>query len=380
MMNYREEMTPRERLIAAIRREEVDRVPFSPFLAYWWDFAPEDIRKKGQFTFMKELGVDPLLRGHLQCFTCQDILGLEWEDRSGVPDFPGCSIRYNEKGRYRHVQFETPVGSLEMEHTFAEAARTWMITGHPVKSREDYKTLLYLVENLSIEADYAPAEMVLQEIGEDGLLVGLVSPFVKTPFQSLVEHFVGTVQLAYDYFDFPELIEEVCEVMGEKARQSVEISCQSPVDAFISWEDSSTLNVSPKQFDKLIAEEYRLWGEIIHKEGKLLLHHACGHIKDLLPSIARERVDAVESVSPPPTGNTHIWEAQEALAPAGTSVIGGIDPVLFQELSIPELRVHVRELLERCDKRGFVLSNSDSCPPEVTLEAFKAVVEEVHLL
>ena len=39
------EMTPKRRLLAAIRGEEVDHVPFSPFLAYYFDFLPKETQE-----------------------------------------------------------------------------------------------------------------------------------------------------------------------------------------------------------------------------------------------------------------------------------------------------------------------------------------------
>jgi uroporphyrinogen-III decarboxylase len=375
-------MSVKERLLSAIRLKEVDRVPFSPFLAYWWDFAPQKIQEKGQFRFMKEIGADPLLRGQTVCFRSQDILGLNWGgngDGTGNSslEFKGCDIRYTRKDSKRQVRWETPIGTLEMEHTWAEAARSWMISSHPVKTVEDYKILLYLIERMTFEADYSEAAGMIKEVGDEGLVVAQVSPFLKTPFQSLIEHFVGTVQLVYDLYDHPDLIAQVTAVMNDKAREAVEISVESPVEAFISWEDSSTMNVHPDQFEKYIASELRKWGAALHREGKLLLHHACGHIKDLLPMMAEEGVDAVESISPPPTGNTHIWEAQKILSPAGTAVIGGIDPVMLETMDEAALRTYVREILRNCSRRGLVLANSDSCPPDVKIESFMTIVEEV---
>lgn len=376
-------MSVKERILGAIRMEEVDRVPFSPFLAYWWDFAPRKIQEKGQFLFMKEIGADPLLRGQTVCFRSQDILGLDWTgtgDRvdSSSLNFQGCDIRYSERGGKRQVRWETPIGKLEMEHTWAEAARTWMITSHPVKTVEDYKILLYLIEKMTFEADYSQVSEMIKEVGDEGLVAAQVSPFLKTPFQSLIEHFVGTVQLVYDLYDHPDLINQVTAVMNEKAKEAIRISAESPAEAFITWEDSSTMNVHPDQFEKHIAAELRGWGEILHREGKLLLHHACGHIKDLLPIMAREKVDAVESISPPPTGNTYLWEAQKILSTARTAVIGGIDPVMLQTMDEAALRSHVREILHNCSHKGLVLANSDSCPPDVKIDAFKAIVEEVR--
>lgn len=34
-------MTPKQRLLAAIQGNPIDRVPWSPFLAYWWEAQPQ---------------------------------------------------------------------------------------------------------------------------------------------------------------------------------------------------------------------------------------------------------------------------------------------------------------------------------------------------
>jgi hypothetical protein len=42
------------------------------------------------------------------------------------------------------------------------------------------------------------------------------------------------------------------------------------------------------------------------------------------------------------------------------------------------LRVYVEELLERMQPAHYVLANSDSCPPGVTVEKFRLVTQIVH--
>jgi len=371
-------MRSKERLLTAIRGGEVDPVPFSPFLAYWWDFAPSSVTCNGQFAFLRELGADPLLRGFQTSFTNSDILGLEEDMYNVSDDFPGCQIIRQTNSTEKKVTWSTPVGELTLVRTYSPAGKTWMVSHHPIQQKEDYKTLLYLVENMSIQPFYQPVIDELAEAGEDGLSVPLISPFRKTPFQALIEHFVGTIKLVYDLYDFPELIEEVLEAMNQRAREAVEISINGPAEAFITWEDSSTMNTNPQTFRKYIASELSEWGNRLHEAGKILIHHACGHVKDLLPEIAEERVDALESICPPLTGNTEIWEAQKVLSRKGISVIGGIDPVKFQEYDIPALEGYVKGILNKTSKKGFVLANSDSCPPNVTIEKFKKVVAIVQ--
>jgi uroporphyrinogen-III decarboxylase len=130
-------------------------------------------------------------------------------------------------------------------------------------------------------------------------------------------------------------------------------------------------------FKQYIAPEISKWGETLHDAGKMLVHHACGHLKALLPVMATESVDAIESVSSAPTGNVTMWEAREVLGPE-MGLIGGIEPVNFLNLDLEGLRVYVDELLDRLPHHRYILANSDSCPPGVSVEKFKLVTEMVE--
>lgn len=369
-------MTSKERIVAAIRGQEVDRLPWCPFFTYWWDAQPESRQKAGQPAFCREIGADALLRGPTTAFTASDVLGL-----AEVPlgssynlkdDLPGCAVWRTYDERHKFVAWETPVGRLEATLTFSPQGGTWFVSGHPVKTKEDYKTLQWLVERMRIRPFYQEVHAQIDELGEDGLVVPLVSPFLKSPFQSLIEHFVGTEKLCYDVYDFPQLVEQTIALMGERAREAVRLSAESRAEAFISWEDSSTTNLSPAWFRKYVAPEIDEWGRILHAAGKMLIHHACGHVAALLPTIAGERIDAVESVSPPPTGDIEIWDAQELLG-GRIGLIGGIEPVKFQRYQGRQFEDYVREILAKTAGRRFLLANSDSCPPAVSEENFRAV-------
>jgi uroporphyrinogen-III decarboxylase len=368
-------MTSRERLLAALRGQPVDRLPWSPFLAYWWEHQPQALQDRGQIQFLREIGADALLRGFTTPFASSDLWGQS-SYSSFSQRIPHCEVRRSESGADVRVWFETPVGTLTQLGRRSEQGNTRFLVEHPVKRRADYKILSYIVERMVIVPDCTAVTNEIAAVGEDGLSAPLISPFGKTPFQSLVEHFVGTEQLVFDLMDYPEEVEALLAVMSARAEEAVRISAASPAEAFITWEDSSTTNVSPALFRRYIFPEMQRWAAIMHDAGKLLLHHACGHLRALLPIIAEEGVDAVESLSPPPTGNIEIWDAQAILGPR-TGLVGGIEPVHFLNLDLPGLRAYVEELLARMDHRCWILANSDSCPPGVTQEKFRLVTEIV---
>lgn len=374
-MSALSQLTSRERLLAALRGQPVDRIPWSPFLAYWWDFQPKAVTDGGQVAFFRQLGADALLRGFVTAFTCSDVQGIS-QYESFVEPIPNVEFYRQERGDLWYNEFSTPVGRLVCTAQYSPDGNTRFMVEHPVKSKEDYKILRYIVERMQIKPNYAAVQAEIDSAGEDGLSAPLISPFLKTPFQSLVEHYVGTEQLVYHLADFPEEVEETLAVMSAKAMQAVQISIDSPAEAFITWEDSSTTNISPALFNRYILPEINRWGSAVHAAGKLLLHHACGHVRALLPSMAQEAVDAIESLSPPPTGDVEIWDARAALG-AEMGLIGGIEPVHFVQLDLPELRAYVEDLIERMGRHRFILANSDSCPPGVALEKFYLVSEIV---
>jgi uroporphyrinogen-III decarboxylase len=118
------------------------------------------------------------------------------------------------------------------------------------------------------------------------------------------------------------------------------------------------------------------WGYALESAGKSLIHHACGHLKALLPIMKEEAIIAIESISPPPTGNVELWEARDIVGP-DLCLIGGIEPVHFLTLEDDAFEVYVRDLVERMPRKAFILANSDSCPPGVPLERFIRVGEIV---
>ncbi len=356
------QMTPRERLLAALRGEATDRLAWAPMLAYWWEALPPAIQKKGQLAFLQEIGADPLMRGTSQLFRTE---------------IPGLDITETVRGKRKHTTYATPVGKLEFTHTYVEKGNTWFLTEHPVKQSEDFTVLQWMNEKMRILPNEAQYEQDRSLLGNDGLILPLLCPYMKSSFQSLIEHWVGTEELTYMLADDPAPVLSCLAVMQERTAETVRVSVSSEAEGFIFWEDSSTTNITPTWFQDHIAPEISQWSSLVHAEGKLLIHHACGHIRSILGMMAGTGIDAIESISPPPTGNVELWEAKDVL-PDHIRLIGGIEPTVFLGSTEAELTIHVHRLMEKMGNKGWILSNSDSCPPGVSMEKFHLVTRLVR--
>jgi len=353
-------MTPKQRLLAALRGQDVDRVPWSPFLAYIWETFPQDIRDKGQRAFVEEIGGDPLFRG-AGCTT------MIKHDK--------CEITTVTEGDQRYLHYATPEGTLTGRSVYKQDGNTWFLVDHPVKTREDLYILARFHRDMTVLPDYDPFIAASAALGESGLNIPLVA--MKTAMQHMIEHWVGTENLYFFFEDWPDAVEECIQSITKVNVERARIASLGPGEAFIFWEDSSTTNISPYYFEKYTLPEINEYGRHLAAEGKLLVHHACGHLKALLPLISQSNINVLESVGSPPTNDIDFLDVRKKMRP-DIGLIGGIEPTFFLNCTLDELEAHVEDVLDKMGKQRFVLANSDSCPPGVSLEKFKLVSEVVR--
>lgn len=353
-------MTSYERLRAALRGEPLDRVPFSPFLAYVWESFPPEIRKAGQLAFYQSVGADPLWRG-APCAA-----------RAVVPE--GVERRTVEERDRVVTHVTTPVGSFRFAYAKSESGNTDFLVEHPLKTEEDYKVRLWIEERTRYESNLDAVRAHLDGVGRQGLSLGQLIPRCKSAYQDLVEFFAGTEELIYAQADFPDTVRTLWEVMVQKDLEGLRFALESDYEYFITWEDSSTQNYSPAQYDTFIGSEIGRWCRLLQDAGKHYVQHACGHVAALVGRMRDHGVTAVESLSPPPTGDLTIAGARALLGDT-MGIIGGIEPTQFLNLPLAELGPYVEEVIDDLAGGPFILANSDSCPPGVTVEKFRRVAE-----
>jgi uroporphyrinogen-III decarboxylase len=210
--------------------------------------------------------------------------------------------------------------------------------------------------------------------GSEGLSLGMLLPRCKSAYQEMVENYVGTEELVYALMDFPDTVRSLWRIMVEKNLQAVRLAMESEYEYFLTWEDSSTQNYSPAQYDEFIGSEIGEWCALLNGAGKKYVQHACGHVAALTERMRDHGTFAIESISPPPTGNLTIEDAR-GMVGNSMGIIGGIEPTQFLNLTEAELGPYVESVIEEAKGGPFVLANSDSCPPGVTIEKFKLVAE-----
>jgi hypothetical protein len=353
-------MTSKQRIIAALNGEALDHTPFSPFLAYVWEHFPRQVQDAGQLAFHHLIGADPLWRG-APC----PVKAL---------NSPAVEYKTTADGDHSVTLTITPVGTLRSVYAKSDAGNTTFLIEHPLKTEEDYKVQMWIEEHTTYSYAPEPVTEHFRGQGSEGLSLGMLIPRCKSAYQDLVEHLAGTEGLIYAGMDFPDTVRDLWQVMVEKNLEAVRLAVESDYQYFITWEDSSTQNYSPTQYDEFIGSEIGEWCNLLNGIGKRYVQHACGHVAVLTERMRDHGVFAIESISPPPTGNLTIKEAR-GMVGSSMGIIGGIEPTQFLNLTETALGPYVESVIEDAQGGPFVLANSDSCPPGVTIEKFKLVAE-----
>jgi len=97
--------------------------------------------------------------------------------------------------------------------------------------------------------------------------------------------------------------------------------------------------------------------DLIHSYGKLVITHFHGQIRDLLPDFLEMAPDGLHTIEEPPVGNCPLEEAFRIVGDK-IALIGTIQYDEFRALESEAMRAEVRRVLDTARGRRFVLSPS----------------------
>jgi hypothetical protein len=351
-------VTGRERLRAAYRGETVDRLPWAPIVTgtTMRDFPP-DLRERGPHGFIADLGGDVLCRE-----------GAPY--RTLTEDVHATTQTLGE--RYT-VERRTPVGTLTEVYQQTSSGQ-WHHIEWPIKSLDDLRTYRFIREHTRHEPDPTEHDRLAAEIGE----AGIIAPHVAaTPVQELLQVGMGVEKFVLALQDDRAEVEDLMALMHARNMESYDIVAASAVEVAILCENTSTRMISPALYERYSLGHARDFVETMHRRGKVAVVHMCGHIRGLLPLIARTGLDAIDALTPPPTGDTTPHDAWQAIG--RHLVVHAVwDPTRWLTCPEPDLERNLLDTLEGVRGRRYVLCSAADGLAGIPVERFEAVARLVH--
>jgi uroporphyrinogen-III decarboxylase len=353
------EMMPRERLLAAFRRQPCDCVPFTPLLeGYFQASLGEDdpLRSMSIEDLQWELTGQVLIRAHPLKLNTPAWIGAFW------PENPPPEVQqriYEEDGAIIHLT-ETPVGQLRWKLQYRPESPyiPWVLENR-IRTVEDVKTFQYVLEHTNFELAPEYFSQMTTKVGERGLIC-VLGP--TSPLQQMINFDVGLEHLVYLLADYPDEMNEMLEVCHDLHLRMWSTMAELPAEVYFIHDNlSSTTTSRPmyRRYDRRFANAYQA---ALGPEKKLMTHW-CGRLTAFADDFAEARHAGMSDVTPLPTGDMDIVGARKSWAKQFI-VMGGIDPTLFARGTADDLDSYVESLLTRMepDRRGFILGSGDAVP------------------
>jgi uroporphyrinogen-III decarboxylase len=357
-------MTGRERILAALHRQKVDRIPWSPLVdSYLLSSLPlatsSRLGRPGgprdKYELCRQIGADI----------------FDWHPQGRTLHYRNVQIHTRKSGNDVFTTIRTPAGTLTERRMVTPV--TTFLAEPKIKTVADLAAYRFWIENTQVEPDDS-VRRSQQLCGDDGLAI-VCGP--QSPAQLLIGEESGLENFYFLLADHEPELTELLDAMHAKNLETYRMLAQEPTVAILAPEDVSTTTMSPEVCGRFTFRYLDEYADVAHAAGKLLLGHMCGRLAGMASLIAASRIDGVESVTPPDIGDMPIDRARAAWP--GKILIGGLEPAKLATLNPAAVHTYVRDTLRAASPGdGFILSTGDATPYGTPLENLRAVSQEIE--
>ena len=344
-------MTPRERVLAVLEGRPVDKVPFTVYESK-----------------IPHCAVERRLRNEGLCIVNRHVSPIRTETPNCVTE----SHHYNENGRprVRNVT-RTPVGEIS---TVREPAgfTSWELE-KLFKGPEDYKPLLYQVNDTCLQPDYEAWHKGEAWMGEDVILragVGL------TPLHGIMIHWMGVETFAVEWAERRDEILTLVHAMRDKQREVYPLLADSPITHANYGGNEVPEVMGLQRFREFCVPLYNECAEHFRAKGKLLGSHLDGNNKLWAEDVATSGLDYVEAFTPAPDTDMTLADALEAWP---DKLIWLNFPSSVHLADIETIRDTTREILElAAETNRVIIGITEDIPEDRWQQNLLAISEEIN--
>jgi len=340
-------MTPRQRVLAALRNEETDRVPLTVYSGLLG--SDDDVKA--------------LLGDHVTLIIWASAHRTEFRKSTFRSEK---STEHGEELQRNYI--ETPVGTIHRNYRFDPTYHsTWAVDSY-IRKPEDWDVLRFMFEDAVYTPDYEPWLQRKAQWGESGVQNTAVG---RTPFQSLAYEYVGVQQLSLDYYDYPEKVQGVLDIMLERQNELDKIYAESPAEVINFPDNITSIVVGRDRFQKYCMPRYRHMAKALEGTGKLLVAHMDGMLKNLADLIADSPLTSLEAFTPTPDSDVSVAEARK-LWPGKQLWINY--PSSVHLFSPDVIQKQTRKILdEAAPVKGFLIGVTENVPPTVWRQSMATI-------
>lgn len=373
-------MTSRQRILAAIKGEEPDRVPINPSCSHWiLDYY-------GCFCWMhyikaaEEFDFDPIFVNFFIDPKITQLHNYIYSYPGTYEDLPkvNVNIDINDNGDYLIVKrkFETPAGPLSSVDRVGKPGRSygnWPMPHHIenlIKETEDLERIKYIMPEIkpSHVSDLILADKLMGERGIISLRMAYCAD------QMFADAF-GLTNAMVLYYDNPNLIKEALRIFNDYQKKFIKFGLETGIklvtDAFFNF--SISAGWSPEQWRELVKPLIKENIDLVHSYGAYYRLYDDGKWMPIIEDVVELGADVIFTLSPPPLGDVDLRVVKKIV---GNRVclegnINMIETILYGNPD--KVRNAVKEAIEAAAPGGkYILGTADSIREGSPIENVKA--------
>ena len=357
-------LSPRKRILTAIRHEEPDTVPVSPRIGFFlqeyygcgcWEHM---LKAAEEFDFDPIVLIGPELPNYFY-----------WPPES-YPDIPGVNIRSEfetmpDGTTLVRREITTPAGRLTDKSKLSTGSRFLLKAAgdvqrleHMIKGPEDLEKVRYLLLDPSGKR-FQEIKEIAEKVGERGL--------VEVGVYCALDHKAGALyppnKMMEDYYLNRDFVVELLRMFHEYTMAETKAYLESGAETIHgSWYWASlSVGWSPRIYKDLFAPLIKEHVRLVHDYGAIYHFYDDGKCMPILDVLKDAGIDIIDTLPPPPMGDVNLAEAKRRIGD-DVCLKGHIDLYHVIRKGTPDLiRDTVREAIGVAGPGGgFLLGTSDS--------------------
>ena len=294
-------MNERERVLAVLRHQLPDRVPWVARLELWYNARvatgtlPERFRGWSLWDIDRELGIGVRLLA--------EVVKLETD---------GFETLTTTRGDETFTEYITPICTVTSRQVYNEIMRVSGVTApylteHIIKRPEDYDIAEYIFEHTRPVPCYENFQKIADQIGGDGFVLG---GKIECPYQHWLLRLTGYETAFAHLHDCTERTERFLRALTDWTREVYRVMLDSPAEVILSGDNFDGTITHPKLFRRYCVPFFQEFTSELHKRGKWLASHIDGEPSPLLQVFTESGIDIAESFTPAPMTRAPLTEAQ----------------------------------------------------------------------
>jgi uroporphyrinogen-III decarboxylase len=336
-------MTNRQRILAVLKGQETDRIPFCPRMDLWHianqarGTLPDHFEGMNTVDMAREIDVgchaidaDYTLPRPQESHKIR-VFGFEnhpdYPYRVEIEDLP---VEFDTKEESSVTRITTKAGQLttRMRYTDEMACNgvsTPFIDSYPVRSVDDLEAVAQVFEHLKVVPTPDGYSSFQRRVGDQGIAVAK-SLGHASPIHLMLHSLMPVDQFFYFYMDERKALYKLAERMEPVFDAILDAAAASSAEV-VHWGSNFDEDLTyPPFFEQEILPWLKKACRRLHEAGKLVLCHLDGENNGLFPLYRRVDFDIGESICTNPMVKNSLKEIRQALGNEKT-VYGGLPSI-----------------------------------------------------